>query len=177
MTQSPLPPPPTNPLTRSILLRGVCAAGLATALCLAAYVGLPGAMSPKPDLPSPQADRQSAAGFVLDDDVFSNDFAWAWPESLASTAGMFQCWLDASKDTAASMVVWTDKAQKVVAFGTAREGMPLPAYATVLSRTGTVDASGSVQAASEGHVMWISKTKNALQVKDMKFTCLRTHDD
>jgi hypothetical protein len=155
----------------------VIAAGLVTALGLAAYVWILGAMSPKPDLPSPQAARQSPAGFVLDDDVFSNDFAWAWPENLRSTASMFQCWPDASKDTAASMMVWTDKANKVVAFGTAREGMPLPAYATVLSRTGTVDASGSVQAASEGHVMLTSKTKNALQGEDLKLTCLRTHDD
>lgn len=175
MTLSPLPPLPPNPPPRRAL-RGVIAAGLATALCLAGYVWLSGAASPKPDVPSPQA-VQAPVGFILDDGVFSDDFAWAWPENLASTASMFQCWSDAGKDTAASMMVWTDKANKVVAFGTAREGTPLPAYATVLSRTGTVDASGSVQAAREGHVMLVSKKKNALQVKDMNFTCFKTHDD
>ena len=109
-------------------------------------------------------------------DVFADDY-WSWPAELGTAASMFQCWPARSNRTAASVVVWTDKAGTVVAFGPAREGAQLPAYAASLAREPALDASVPVHVAVQGHAVRTARKRSTLQLKDTKLDCVRSWDD
>jgi hypothetical protein len=149
----------------------VITACLVTVACLAGYGWLRKAAAPHA---APKHAVQTAA--VADYGLTFEGFSWGWPEHLAAIA-MFQCAPPASKDNRASVVVWTDKVNHVIAFGPAQEGVPMPAYATALSVAGAVDASQSIHVAGTGHAMRTSKKKNTLQLNDVKLDCVRNWDD
>lgn len=99
------------------------------------------------------------------------------PENLGAAAGMFQCKPTEASSNLESVVVWTDSVNKVVAFGAAREGTPLPAYATALGGAEIVDVHQPMHVAVEGHVMQTLREKSVLRLKDTELACIRTWDD
>ena len=146
-------------------------ASLVTVACLAGYAWLQRAASPHPT-----AHKAVQAAAIVDDGLIFEGFSYGWPEHLVATA-MFQCGPAAAKDNQASVVVWTGKANHVIAFGPAQEGVPIPAYAAALSVYGAVDTSQSIHVAGAKHVMRTSRKKSVLQLKDVKLDCTRNWDD
>lgn len=171
----PLPPIPLMPPIRRSrrFPRGLVVASLVTAVSLALHATLQAAAA-SPRSVQPLAG-QSATGTA--GNVFPEDLVWWWPLNIGSATSLFHCWPNTAKSSADSVVVWTDKANHVVAFGAARDAAQLPTYAVALGTTGKRDASPFVQIAGKGHVVRVAGKKSALRLNDMQLDCVRTSDD
>jgi hypothetical protein len=126
----------------------------------------------------PAAARPAASLAPADtaDDFFAADLAWWWPENAADAARVYQCAPATSRDTQDSVVVWTDKANKVVVFGAAFEGGQIPAYAMVLGQPAGADAM-PVRVAVKGYqVKQVGKT-HLLKLKDQQLGCTPSIDE
>lgn len=170
-----LPPIPLMPPIRRSRWspRGVAVASLVTAVSLALYAALQAApASPRSVQPLAGQSGTASAG-----NVFPEDLVWWWPLNVGSATSLFHYWPNAAKSSADSVVVWTDKANHVVAFGAAQDAAQLPAYAVALGTTGKRDASPFVQIAGKGHVVRVAEKKSALRLNDMQLDCVRTSDD
>lgn len=152
--------------------RGLVVASLVTAASLALYATLQAAASPRSVQPLAGQSGTASTG-----NVSPEDLVWWWPLNVGDAAGLFQCWPNAAKSSGDSVVVWTDKANHVVAFGAAQDAAQLPAYAAALGTAGTREASPFVQVAGKGHVVQVAEKKSALRLNDMQLDCVRTSDD
>jgi hypothetical protein len=170
-----LPPIPLMPPIRRSRWspRGLAVASLVTAVSLALHATLQAAAaSPRSVQPLAGQSGTASAG-----NVFPEDLVWWWPLNVGSATSLFHCWPNAAKSSADAVVVWTDKANHVVAFGAAQDATQLPAYAVALGTTGKRDASPFVQIAGKGHVVRVAETGSALRLSDMQLHCVRTSDD
>lgn len=156
------------PLSR----RSLALAGLVVAVCVAGYATLQNKASP----PLPVQQVGARFDIATADAVFTEDFDW-WIQNVGSATALFQCWPTAARNLQASVVVWTDRANKIVAFGAAQEGAQLPLYTAVLGKTATMDANDSVHVAKEGHVLLTAGKKSVLQLTDATLDCERNWDD
>jgi hypothetical protein len=135
---------------------------------------------------------------VPDAEFLPDDPAWWWPEELGAAAGMFQCQpavvarsarnkpAESVARTATptqtlpvpSMIVWADKANRVIAFGSTVGTAPLPSYAAALhSASEKLPAHRPIHAATPGHVLRITTKKIALRLQGIELACVRTWDD
>jgi hypothetical protein len=170
-----LPPIPLMPPIRRSHRspRGFVVASLVTAGSLALTATLQAAAA-SPTSVQPLAGQSGTASAG---NVFPEDLVWWWPLNVGSATSLFHCWPNAAKSSTDSVVVWTDKANHVVAFGAAKDAAQLPAYATALGTTGKRDASPFVQIAGKGHVVRVTEKKSALKLNGMQLDCVRTSDD
>lgn len=161
---------PAGPLVGAALVAGVCLA--------AAWPMWPtGAASP-PAVRQPQATTAAAAmAQAAVADLPFEAVVWKWPEHLAGAAGMFQCWPAVAGRGMASVAVWTDSANNIVAFGAMREGDPWPAYADSLGLPGAAASHEPIQIAEQGHVVRVSAVGNVVQLPTLRLDCTRTWDD
>ena len=175
MRMLPLPPIPPTPAIRLArwFPRGLVVAGLVTAVSLALHAtSQPAAASPR--FVQPLAGQ---AGGASGGKVYPEDLVWWWPLNVGSATTLFHCWPKAARSSADSVAVWTDKANHVVAFGAAKEGAQLPAYAVALGTTGKREASPFVEIAGKGHVVRVAEKRSALRLNAMQLDCVRTSDD
>jgi hypothetical protein len=119
----------------------------------------------------------ASAGTASADEVFPEDLSWWWPQNIERAARLFHCRPAATNDIRQSVMVWTDKEFRVLAFGSALEGGRVPAYASALGRHGSVDARLSVRVATRGHSVISTGRTHALQLNETRLTCLATSDD
>ncbi len=148
------------------------AAGLATVVCLAAYAWLEWTVHHRPARP-----HAAAPASVTHDDLLAEGFSYGWPEFLVAATSMYHCAPTAGRGTKDSVVVWTDKANQIVAFGPAQEGETLPAHVLALGAAQAVPADTSIRVAEGGHAVLVSARQNTLQVNGMQLACVRTWDD
>jgi hypothetical protein len=168
----------THPLPRwkmpdRSLYRIGCAivAIVAAAICVATSIG-------SGNTTAIRTTRQSfRAGDAVDHVVRIEAVYWEWPRHLPGAVGMFQCWPARERRTLDSVVVWTDRAGTVIAFGAAREDAPLPTYAVALRDAGAADASRPIEIADRRHVMRLSRGSPALQLGNLGLSCMPTWDD
>jgi len=166
-----------SPSWRSpVLFRSLVAASLA-ATALAAMTATvvttwPGKAASQRVTPQPLH-----AHTVVQDDLVTEGFSWGWPAHLVDAAGMFQCSPANAESSPQSVVVWTNGANSVVAFSSALEGAPLPAYALALRGKGANDASQPIQVADRRHVVQPSGDRYALMLGKTELRCTATWDD
>lgn len=175
MRMLPLPPiSPRPPIRRPRWSpRGLAVASLVTVVSLVLHATWqPAAASPRSVQPLAGQSGNASVG-----NVYPEDLVWWWPLNVGSATTLFHCWPNAARSSADSVVVWTDKANHVVAFAAARDAAQLPAYAVALGTTGKRDASPFVQIAGKGHVVRVAEKKSALRLNDIELACIRTSDD
>ena len=175
MTHSPLSQDPPN-WRSPVLFRSLVAASLA-ATALAAMMATVVTIWPGRAVNHRVAPRPLHAHTVVQDDLVSEGFSWGWPAHLIDAAGMFQCSPANEESSPQSVVVWTNGANSVVAFSSALEGVPLPAYALALRGKGANDGSQPVQVADRRHVVQPSGDRHALMLGKTELTCTATWDD
>ena len=118
-----------------------------------------------------------AQPIAAQDGGFADGLLWEWPAHMAGAAGMFQCALTLGGEVQASVVVWTDSADNVMAFGSAMEGVPWPAYAAAFGLSQAVGPGQPIQMAEQGHVVAGSGRDRFVQLRSMRLACVRTWDD
>lgn len=116
-------------------------------------------------------------GTASADEIFPEDLSWWWPRNVGSAARVYECLSARSRDTRDSVIVWTDKSNKVVAFGSALEGGRIPAHAMALGHPGGPDARNPVRAAAAGHRVISNKRTHVLLLKEASFSCTPSTDD
>lgn len=147
------------------------------------------------------------AGAASADDGFPQDpHAWFWPNNLAPAARVYQCWPATSRNTRDLVMVWTDKTNKVVAFGVVAERGQIPAYAQALGNpvpvklaTGATslkvgfkgssvlggtraavegpDPVHSVRLAGRGHEVISTNKEHSLKVMETSLGCVSSSND
>ena len=146
------------------------------------------------------------AGAASADDGFPQDpHAWFWPDNLTAPARVYQCSPATSRHARDLVMVWTDKTNKVVAFGAVVERGQIPAYAqalgnpapakfaagatswkagfkgsSVLSGTRVADEGPdpihSVRLAGRGHEVISTNKEHSLKVMDISLGCVASID-
>ena len=77
-----------------------------------------------------------------------------------------------------SILVWVDKANDVMAFGSTREDGSLPAFASAMrSAEEAPDARQSFHVATRKHTIKISHKKIKLRLENFELACSPTWDD
>ena len=166
--------PPNWPTPQ--LLRSLVAASLA-ATALGAMIGTVAYTWPAKTSRAQAGSPPLHARIVVQDDVATEGFSWGWPAGLTDATRMFQCG-PANRDTAVgTVVVWTNGANNVVAFASALEGLPLPAYASALRGNGAGDAGQSIQVADRRHAVQPAGERHALRLESGELMCTATWDD
>lgn len=152
-------------------LTGAVVASLAVVLLLAGYAALRHPAAPVP------LDVAARGAPVQWDEGFPDDFA-SWPLERGAV-GMFLCRPGgtAPADTGSSVVVWTDAANNVVAFGGASQSGTPPAHARALGVAGALDTTASIQAAGGGHLVRTRGAQSSLLVDGAELGCIRNWDD
>jgi hypothetical protein len=145
-------------------------------------------------------------GAASADDGFPQDpHAWLWPDNLTAPARVYQCSPAASRHARDSVMVWADKANKVVAFGAVAERGQLPAYAQALGNSAPAktaagatsretgfkgssvlggaradegpDAIRTVRLAGPGHEVIATNKQHSLKVMDISLGCVASIDE
>jgi len=129
LTSLPISGPPNRQWPRSAL-HLVIAGGLLTAACLTHYARLEGRVA------APSVQPAAIPAMPAPDDLafFDNLQSW-WPRDLGAAAAMLQCRPAPATGSSGSqqqdsILVWVDKANDVMAFGSTREDGSLPAFAS-----------------------------------------------
>lgn len=120
-------------------------------------------------------------GAASADDGFPQDpHAWLWPANVAAPARVYQCSPGASRQARDLVLVWTDKANKVIAFGAVAERGQIPAYAQALGGTRAdegADAIRTVRLAGRGHEVIATNKQHSLKVMDISLGCIASIDE
>jgi hypothetical protein len=175
MTHPPLSQEPPNwrapNLFRGLMAVSLAATSLAAALAMVLYIW-PGKAAHAQATPLPPHAR-----VVIQDDLVNQGFSWGWPAELMDAVRMFQCGPAGAQHTLDAVVLWTNAANRVVAFAAALEGAPLPAYALALRGKGASDASQPIQVADRRLAVEASTDGHALRLESGKLSCIATWDD
>lgn len=130
------------------------------------------------------------AGAASADDGFPQDpHAWLWPVNLTAPARVYQCSPATSRHARDLVMVWTDKTNKVVAFGAVAERGQIPAYAQALGNSAPAkfaagtradegpDAIRTVRLAGRGHEVISTNNQHSLKVMDISLGCIASIDE
>ncbi|RCW72597.1 hypothetical protein [Pseudorhodoferax soli] len=152
---------------------GLVGAGLAAVALLACHAWLPG------NAPLSSAPRAVPLvhPMTAQDDGFADGLLWEWPAQMAGAAGMFQCAPTVGSEVQASVIVWTDSADNVLAFGSAIEGAPWPAYAAAFMPAQAGGPAQPIHMAEQGHAVGASGRDRFVQLRGTRLACVRTWDD
>jgi hypothetical protein len=170
MTYLPLSQEPPK-LFRGLIATSLAVTALAAAIGTAVYTWPGKTANARPSPHPPQAR------IVIQDDLVNEGFSWGWPAHLVDAAHMFQCGPAGANKPGDAVVLWTNGANSVLAFAAAREGAPLPAYASVLRGKGAHDASLLIQVADRRHVVQTSADGHVLRLEGRELSCIATWDD
>lgn len=113
------------------------------------------------------------------DDMFSADPLPWWPANVTNAVRAFECSSGTPMpgDARHLVMVWTDKVNNVVAFGSALEAGQIPHYAETLAGAGATDAMQPVRVAATGHRVSSTRNRHVLKAQGIELRCFPSREE
>ncbi|HSH89168.1 MAG TPA: hypothetical protein VK996_04230 [Ramlibacter sp.] len=107
--------------------------------------------------------------------TFPDDSASMWPENLGSTFRLYHCHPTTAKNVMDSVMLWTDKGDKVLAVGAPLQRGRLPAYAEPIAVPATF--GDPIRVAAKGYTVVSDRHGHTMKVGVTKLSCVPTSED
>lgn len=113
------------------------------------------------------------------DEMFSADPVPWWPANVANAIRVFECSTGTPMpgDARHRVMVWADKVNNVVAFGSALEAGQIPHYAVTLAGAGATDAMQPVRVAATGHRVSSTRNRHVLKAQGIELRCFPSREE